>query len=270
MSTSDLLGTKMLLATDGSEEAELATRAAIELAEGTASELHVVYVEPWPEFMKNGDGTPGYDRELYEMIEEKARETLRKLTWRVKVAGGMVEEAHLRMGGVAEEIVGLADELNVGLVVVGSRGLGRIRRALAGSVSESVFRHAHCPVMVVRAKGKSPNRPGGGRPRVRRLFSQDVEQASSALAPAKSPWRIARPTPGIPRRYRMVWVATTATEDPASTQEGSEVNGFLEKVLLATDGLENTVLADRAAVDLAKKGDAKRTGERRNHEAFAP
>ena len=37
MSTSDLLGTKMLLATDGSEEAELATRAAIELAEGTGS-----------------------------------------------------------------------------------------------------------------------------------------------------------------------------------------------------------------------------------------
>ena len=65
-------------------------------------------------------------------------------------------------------------------------------------------------------------------------------------------------------------VATTATEDPASTQEGSEVNGFPEKVLLATDGLEHTALADRAGGDLAKKGDAKRTGERRNHEAFAP
>jgi hypothetical protein len=47
---------------------------------------------------------------------------------------------------------------------------------------------------------------------------------------------------------------------------GSEVNGFPEKVLLATDGLENTALADRAAVDLAKKS----TSERRNHEAFAP
>jgi hypothetical protein len=63
----------------------------------------------------------------------------------------------------------------------------------------------------------------------------------------------------------MVWVATTATEDPASTQKGSEVNGFLEKMLLATDGLENT------ALDLAKKGDAKEsTSERGNHEAFAP
>jgi nucleotide-binding universal stress UspA family protein len=176
MSTSDLLGTKVLLATDGSEEAEL--------AEGTGSELHVIYVEPLPDFMKNGHGTPGYDRELYEMIEEEARETLRKLTWRVKVVGGTVAETHVRMGRVAEGIVGLADELDAGLVVVGSRGRGRIRRTLAGSVSESVFRHAHCPVMVVRAKVNPPSRRGGGRPRVRRVFSQEVGQSSSALAQA--------------------------------------------------------------------------------------
>ena len=181
---SKLLGTKVLLATDGSEEAELATRAAVEVCEGTASELHVVYVEPLPDFMKNGHGTPGYDRELYEMIEEEAGESLRKLTWRAKVAGGTVTEAHLRMGGVAEEIVGLADELDAGLVVVGSRGRGRIRRTLAGSVSESVFRHAHCPVMVVRAKDNPPSQRGG-RPRVRRVFSQEVRRASSALAQAE-------------------------------------------------------------------------------------
>ena len=100
----------------------------------------------------------------------------------MKVARGTVAEAHLRMGVVAEEIVGLADELDAGLIVVGSRGLGRIRRTLAGSVSESVFRHAHCPVMVVRTKVNPPSRRGGGRPRVRRVLSQDVGQASSALA----------------------------------------------------------------------------------------
>src|SRR5918998_596546 len=169
MSAGDLLGTKMLLATDGSEKAELATRAAVELAEGTGSELHVVYVEPLPDFMKSDAGTPGYDREVYEMIEKEARETLRKLTWRVKVAGGTLTEAHLRMGAVAEEIVGLAGELEVGLVVVGSRGVGRIRRTVAGSVSESVFRHAHCPVMAVRAKGGNPpSWRGRRRPRARR------------------------------------------------------------------------------------------------------
>jgi nucleotide-binding universal stress UspA family protein len=176
MSTSGLLSKKMLLATDGSEEAELATRAAVELADSTGSELHVVYVEPLPDFMKNGHGTPGFDRELYEMIEEGARETLRKLTWRVKVAGGTVAEAHLRMGAVAEEIVSLAGESGVDLIIVGSRGLGNIRRTLAGSVSESVFRHAHCPVMVVRAKDNPPSRRGGGRPRARRGFSHDAER----------------------------------------------------------------------------------------------
>ena len=152
------------------------------LFEGIGSELHVIYVEPLPDFMKKDDaGTPGYDLELYAKIEKEGRETLRKLTWRVKVAGGTVAETHLRMGPVAKEIVSLADELEVGLVVVGSRGLGRIRRTLAGSVSESVFRHAHCPVMVVRAKDKPPS-PRGGRPRVRRVLSQNLGQASHALA----------------------------------------------------------------------------------------
>jgi nucleotide-binding universal stress UspA family protein len=181
MSTSHLLNTKMLLATDGSEEAELATRSTVELANSTGSELHVVYVEPLPDFVKYDAGTPGYDRELYEMIEEEGREKLRKITWRVKVAGGTVAEAHLRMGAVADEIIRLADELEADLVVVGSRGLGRITRALVGSVSESVFRHAHRPVMVVRAKGSPPSRRGG-RPRVRRLPSPAVERATNVLA----------------------------------------------------------------------------------------
>jgi nucleotide-binding universal stress UspA family protein len=175
MSTSDLLSKKMLLATDGSEEAELATRAAVELAEGTGSELHVVYVEPLPDFMKKNDaGTPGYDRQLYKMIEAEGRETLRKLVWRVKVAGRSVAEAHLRMGAVAEEIVVLADELEADLIIVGSRGLRGIRRTLAGSVSKSVFRHARCPVMAVRAKDDPPNRHGGGRPRARGVFSDNL------------------------------------------------------------------------------------------------
>src|SRR3712207_6310760 len=188
MSMSEMLGTRMLLATDGSEEAELATRAAAELAEDTGSELHVVYVEPLPDFMKKDDaGTPGYDRELYEKIEEEARETLRKLTWRVKVAGGTVTGSHLRMGAVAEEIVDLAGELEVDLIIVGSRGLRGIRRAITGSVSESVFRHARCPVMVVRAKGNPPSRRGGGRPRARRALLELPRFSSPCREITKAP-----------------------------------------------------------------------------------
>jgi nucleotide-binding universal stress UspA family protein len=54
------------------------------------------------------------------------------------------------MGDAAQEIVNLAEELKVGLIAVGSRGRSRIKRALMGSVSDSVVRHAHCPVLVVR------------------------------------------------------------------------------------------------------------------------
>ena len=57
--------------------------------------------------------------------------------------------AHLRTGRPDEEIIALADEIGAGLIVVGSRGISVIRRALMGSVSDSIVRHAHCPVYVV-------------------------------------------------------------------------------------------------------------------------
>jgi hypothetical protein len=97
MFVSELLGTKVLLATDSSEGA---ARAAVDVAESTGSALHMVYVEPLADFIKNGDGTPGYDHQLYKMIEAEGQETLRKLVWRVKVAGGTVADAHLRTGAV--------------------------------------------------------------------------------------------------------------------------------------------------------------------------
>jgi nucleotide-binding universal stress UspA family protein len=142
--------TRILLATDGSEEAELAALRAVDLADATDSELHVVHVGVVPIFLKSYPGTLGHERRLYEEIEEMSRELLRKESWRVKAAGGTVAGTHLRMGEVALEIVALAEELQADLIVMGSRGLGGVRRALMGSVSDSVVRHAHCPVLVVR------------------------------------------------------------------------------------------------------------------------
>ena len=144
--------TRILLATDGSEEAELAALRAVELADATESELHVVHVGVVPSFLVSYPGTLGYDGKLYEQVQVRSRELLRKQSWRVKAAGGTVAGTHLRMGQVDLEIVALAEEIQADLIVMGCRGLGGVRRALMGSVSDSVVRHAHCPVLVVRAE----------------------------------------------------------------------------------------------------------------------
>jgi nucleotide-binding universal stress UspA family protein len=146
--------TRILLATDGSDEAELAALRAVELAQRTDSELHVVHVGVVPTLLVSYPGTLGYEGKLYEQIEEISRELLRKESWRVKAAGGTVAGAHLRMGKVDLEIVGLAKELGVDLIVMGCRGHRGIRRAIEGSVSDGVIRHAPCPVLVVRLEKK--------------------------------------------------------------------------------------------------------------------
>src|SRR5918996_4028828 len=79
---------RILLATDGSEEAELAALRAVELTESTDSELHVVHVGVVPSFLRSDPGTRGYDGKLYEQIEEESRELLRKQSWRAGGGGG--------------------------------------------------------------------------------------------------------------------------------------------------------------------------------------
>ena len=144
--------TKVLLATDGSEDAAVAARIALEIAVKTGAELHVAYVEYLP---------PAIDYEMKRIteanIEDKKKMAEGFLTAQTKLiedAGGNVAEAHLRMGSPDKEIVALAEKLRVSLIVLGSRGLGGLRRALMGSVSDSVVRHAHCPVLVARRAGE--------------------------------------------------------------------------------------------------------------------
>lgn len=76
-------------------------------------------------------------------------------------------------------IVELAEEIGAGLIVMGSRGLGGIRRALMGSVSDSVVRHAHCAVLVVRREEGSENTPESRRgPDTRKSSSDGRERAA--------------------------------------------------------------------------------------------
>ena len=146
---------KILLATDGSKDAQQALSTAVDLANSTNSELHVVTVGP-------GNPDPVYQiheaslryetyDEALQAVRREAQKVLDEQVKKIEEAGGTVAQAHLRMGERRDRaIVNLADEIGAGLIVMGSRGLGGVRRALMGSVSDSVVRHAHCPVLIVR------------------------------------------------------------------------------------------------------------------------
>jgi nucleotide-binding universal stress UspA family protein len=148
--------TEILLATDGSSEARLAARTALDLAQKTHSEVHLIHVFDvaliallYPE-ATDPKGLKLPEAILEEDLQRHAREVLDGEVKGLRSAGGTVAQSHLVMGDVAREIVHLDEELGVGLIVMGSRGRGGIRRALMGSVSDSVVRHAPCPVMVIR------------------------------------------------------------------------------------------------------------------------
>lgn len=144
--------TRVLLATDGSEDAALARRAAVDICRGTGSELHLVHV--WR-------ATPAYahptialatDSEYYE---QQSQELLMAQLDELAREEAPVSGAHLRRGRPAEEIAALAGELDPGLVLLGSRGLGAVRRLVLGSVSEGVMDLCRRPTLVMRGGDNS-------------------------------------------------------------------------------------------------------------------
>jgi nucleotide-binding universal stress UspA family protein len=156
---------RILLATYGSEGTEFAAYTAIRLANSAGCELHLVYVERLPRYPAYAPISVRHlEWELHEGAERAGLERLWELDRNVRIAGGTVAGAHLRIGEVAEEVVDLAEEMEVDLIVVGTRGRSVIRRALMGSVSDSVARHAPCPVVVARSQETDDKRQGDRRP----------------------------------------------------------------------------------------------------------
>jgi nucleotide-binding universal stress UspA family protein len=161
----NLFPRSILLATDGSKEAELAAGVAVELARSSGAELHLMHVKllpitpPYPEVLDWRGDLERADREARELLEEQVK--------KVEEACGAVAGAHLREERLPpDEIIALAEELGVGLIVVGRRDRGRIRRALTGSVPDRVVRRARCPVLVVGAGARVADGAGGGFDRI--------------------------------------------------------------------------------------------------------
>jgi len=142
------LPTKILLASDGSEDAAAAARAATDVSGKVGAELHVVHAWQTPT-------PPAYTRyalpvEHSSWYERQAEDLLDGQVKRIEEAGEAVAGAHLRKGPAVDEILDLSEELEVGLIVTGSRGLGLLRRLVMGSVSDGVAHHTTRPVLVVR------------------------------------------------------------------------------------------------------------------------
>jgi nucleotide-binding universal stress UspA family protein len=131
---------KILLATDGSEDAELAGLAAASLSVGSGAELHIVHAwQSVPHLLVDADS-----------FEEEAARILKVQAERVADAGAAVRVAHLVMGPPVDAILDLGEEIGADLLVVGSRGHGTLERLILGSVSEGVVHHSTRPVLVVR------------------------------------------------------------------------------------------------------------------------
>lgn len=146
--------TKILVATNGSQEARPALEAAVDLSNGTGSELQIVYVVPTAIGPPSPGAAGGGRDDVY--LEQRRLAGFRLLEdqrCRVEDLGGSVAAAHYREGRPEKEVVRLAGELDVGLIVTGGRRRPWFVRLFGAGFSSNVVRKADRPVLVVGEKG---------------------------------------------------------------------------------------------------------------------
>ena len=136
----------ILLAVDGSEHGQHAAKTAGDLARAVkAKDLWIVVAyEPIPTYL----GEPNLSQAIAHRTME-AQEILKKAQ---EVIGSVPADIHTEVieGSIAEAIIDVARVRKSDLIVMGSRGLGRLVGAVLGSNSQKVVSHAPCPVLIVR------------------------------------------------------------------------------------------------------------------------
>jgi nucleotide-binding universal stress UspA family protein len=143
---------RILLATDGSSHSRRATRWLRDLAlpaDATVTVLTVAIL----------DEPPRDAQTMTELRAAVARKARRVAEWAAKTLGRRWRQVEvvIREGDPRVEIVHVADEMRVEMIVLGARGLGRVNRFLIGSTSLAAARYAPCPVAIVRGR---PHRTG--------------------------------------------------------------------------------------------------------------
>ena len=136
---------KILHANDGSELAFHAFSLAIALAEQNQSELHMVCVEELPnlpEFIADvRDAKEAADRRYGDVLR-RASDAARERALQLRT--------HVLVGHPVRDIVELAAELEVELLVIGAVGHSALYERLIGSRADRITQLAQCPVLVVK------------------------------------------------------------------------------------------------------------------------
>jgi nucleotide-binding universal stress UspA family protein len=136
----------IVLAVDGSKYSEKAVELAKRLATATSDEVVVTHVtELLPARFQT---YPGMDYELDREVIELAKGYVAELE-----AAGITARTELRSaqsGGVARFLTNLAEDLDAGLIVMGSHGRGDLTALLLGSVAHKVLHLSQRPVLIAR------------------------------------------------------------------------------------------------------------------------
>lgn len=137
----------VLIATDGSPEAHEAVDYGLELAGREGASAVLLQVIPPVDWTQLDRGA---------VIRPIPEEIAMRRTFALEEAVRLAAKHHVPVtseilaGDPADEIVAYADNHDVDLIVVGSRGRGTVATALLGSVSQAVLHEARRPVLVVR------------------------------------------------------------------------------------------------------------------------
>lgn len=137
---------KILLAADGSEHSLRAAEKAIILAKNNnEAKITVLYIvdssTSKADVLRNSD---------MQGIAEKRKERMQSVEIKAQEAGIDYEIKMIRGDEPGPAIVKYANENQVDIVVIGSRGLNSLQEMILGSVSHKVAKRANCPVMIVK------------------------------------------------------------------------------------------------------------------------
>jgi len=138
---------KIMVAVDGSNEAELAFQKAVSIAKRNEASLLLVHVIDTRAFQD----VNSFDSMLADQATELAKQSLSDYSENAKNSGVEQVETVIEYGSpkliVAKQI---PQDKDVDLIILGATGLNAVERLFIGSVSEYVTRNASCDVLIVR------------------------------------------------------------------------------------------------------------------------